>query len=96
MNLDTLFGLKAADVLVQTNPLLLGACILAAAAAGWWCAWRWRDTSDFGASTRYYLPAALAGTVLFTLLGVPLLFAAGAQLCGFAAMALISNHYFYH
>lgn len=96
MNLDTLFGLRETDVLVQTDPLLLGGCILAALTAGWWCAWRWRNTSDFGKSTRYYLPAALAGAVLFTLLGVPLLFAVGAQLCGFAAMALISNHYFYH
>lgn len=96
MNLDQIFGLKATDLLVQTNPLALGGCILAAAAAGWWCARRWRDTSDFGRSSRAFVLPALAGAVIFTLLGVPLLFALGAQLCGFAVMALISNYYFYH
>lgn len=38
--------------------------------------------------------AALA--LAFRLLGLPLLYAIGAQLCGLVVLAWISNYYFYH
>ena len=94
MNLDEIFGLTQEIPLVATNPLLLLSSVLVAALAGWMCAWRYRDTFDIEKSIRLYIPLALIGAVVFTLLGVPGLFAGGAQLCGFVALLLISNHYF--
>ncbi len=94
MNLDEVFGLEESMPLVATNPYLLLSCILAAIGAGWFCAWKYRNTYAVEKSLRLYIPFALAGAVIFTLLGIPVLFAAGAQLCGAVALLLISNHYF--
>lgn len=94
MNLDETFGLTADMPLVAMNPLLLLACIAASVLAGWFCVWKYRETYVIDKCIRLFIPFALAGAVLFTLAGVPALFAGGAQLCGFVAMLLISNHYF--
>lgn len=42
------------------------------------------------------LPVAAALALAFRLLGLPLLYAIGAQLCGLVVLAWISNYYFYH
>ncbi len=96
MNLDDIFNLHPDDPLVMASPLLLGGCILTAILMGWFCVHRYSDTNDIQKSIRLYLPLALAGGLLFWLLGLPLLYAVGAQLCGFIVMIWISNYYFYH
>lgn len=96
MNLDTIFDLHATDPLVATNPLLLAGCVLVAIGLGWFCVHRYADTNDVQKSIRLYLPLAAANLAVFWLLGVPLLFAVGGQLCGFFVMIWISNYYFYH
>lgn len=96
MNLDEVFGLRADAPLTAANPFLLLACILTAVVIGWLCVRRWRGTNDFAKSAKLFLPFAIGGAVFFRLLGLPLLFTAGAQLCSFGAMALISNYYFCH
>lgn len=94
MNLDEIFGLQESDYMVATDPLLLLACIAAAVLAAWFCVLKYRDTYAVEKSIRLYLPFAAVGAVVFTLVGIPVLFAAGAQLCGLVALLLISNHYF--
>ena len=96
MNLDDIFNLHPDDPLVMASPLRLGGCILTAILMGWFCVHRYSDTNDIQKSIRLYLPLALAGGLLFWLLGLPLLYAVGAQLCGFIVMIWISNYYFYH
>lgn len=96
MNLDETFGLNASMPLVSTDPLLLLGCIVVAVLAGWFCVHRTRNTNDVERSIQLYLPLAVVGAVVFTLAGIPLLFAVGAQLCGLVALGLISNYYFYH
>ena len=96
MNLDDIFNLHPDDPLVMASPLLLGGCILTAILMGWFCVHRYSDTNDIQKSIRLYLPLALAGGLLFWLLGLPLRYAVGAQLCGFIVMIWISNYYFYH
>lgn len=94
MNLDELFGLDTANPMVSTNTLLLLGCVVAAILVGWLCVFRYRKTYDIGKSIRLYVPFALAGMVIFSLSGLPLLFSAGAQLCGFVALVWISGYYF--
>lgn len=94
MNLDEIFGLQESDYLVATNPLLLLACIATAVLAAWICVLKYRDTYAVEKSIKLYLPFAAAGAVIFTLVGIPVLFSIGAQLCGLVALLLISNHYF--
>ena len=94
MNLDEVFGLNPTMPLVQTDPLMLLACVAAACLAAWFCVLRYRNTYEIEKSIRLYIPFAAAGAAAFTLMGIPVLFAAGAQLCGFVALLLISNHYF--
>lgn len=94
MNLDEVFGLEETMPLVATNPLLLLACILSSVLAGWFCVLKYRTTYEIEKSIRLYIPFALAGAVIFTIAGIPVIFAAGAQLCGFIALLLFSNHYF--
>lgn len=94
MNLDEVFGLNESMPLVQTDPVLLMACIGAACLAAWFCVLKYLGTFEIEKSIRLYIPFAGAGAAAFTLMGVPVLFAAGAQLCGFVALLLISNHYF--
>lgn len=94
MNLDEIFQLDADTPMVAMDPWRLGACILVAIAIGWFCAWRYRNTYDVKKSIRLYIPLGAAAAVIFTVLGIPALFAVGAQLCGFVAMLLISNRYF--
>ena len=97
MNLDEIFHLKATDSLVATSPLLLGGCIATAVLAGWFCARRYADTNDIEKSVRLYLPLAAVCCLAFWLVGgLPLLYAAGAFLCGLVVIAWISNYYFYH
>ena len=66
------------------------------AAAAWLCVRRYADTNDIQKSIRLYLPIAAALALAFRLLGLPLLYAIGAQLCGLVVLAWISNYYFYH
>ncbi|MBQ8236657.1 MAG: hypothetical protein IJZ39_00690 [Oscillospiraceae bacterium] len=94
MNLDEVFGLDETMPMVATDPFLLLGCILTAVLAAWFCVWKYRKTFEIEKSIRMYLPFALGGTVVFAIAGVPVLFAVGAQLCGFVALMLISNHYF--
>ena len=94
MNLDEVFGLEESMPLVQTSPLLLFAAIGAACLAAWFCVLKYRDTYEIEKSIRLYIPFAAIGAVAFTVMGVPVLFAAGAQLCGLVALFLISNYYF--
>lgn len=94
MNLDEIFGLDAASPLVSTNPLLLLACVTAAVLAGWLCVLKYRKTYNIEKSIRLYAPFAVAGAAVFTLAGIPLLFSAGAQLCGLVALVWISGYYF--
>ena len=96
MNLDDIFQIEPTDPLVQFSPLMLGGCILAAILLGWFCARRYADTNDIQKSIRLYLPLAVVCCVVFWLLGLPLLFAAGCQLCSLVVMVWISNYYFYH
>lgn len=96
MNLDAIFQLEAGDPMVATNPLLLGGCVLAAIALGWLCVHRYANTNDIQKSIRLYIPLAAVNLAVFWLLGVPLLYGVGGQLCGFVVMTWISNHYFYH
>lgn len=96
MNLDAIFQLEASDPMVATNPLLLGGCVLAAIALGWLCVHRYANTNDIQKSIRLYIPLAVVNLVVFWLLGVPLLYSVGGQLCGFVVMTWISNYYFYH
>ena len=95
-NLDEIFGLKATDIMVSTNPLLLLSCILSAILAGWLCVHIYRDTNDTAKSVKLYIPFAIGGTLLFTAIGVPFLFSLGAQLCGLVSLGMISNWYFNH
>lgn len=94
MNLDEIFGLEESMPLVQTDPRLLFACILASCLAAWFCVLKYRDTYEIEKSIRLYIPFAAVGAAAFTAVGVPMLFSAGAQLCGFVALLLISNRYF--
>lgn len=94
MNLDEVFGLEETMPLVAMNPLLLLACILSSVLAGWFCVLKYRKTYDIEKSIRLYIPFALAGAVIFTVVGIPVMFSAGAQLCGFVALLLFSNRYF--
>lgn len=96
MSLDEMFDLHPDDPLVMASPLLLGGCVLAAILLGWLCVRRYADTNDIQKSIRLYLPLAAACALMFWLAGLPLLYAAGAQLCGFVVMIWISNYYFYH
>ena len=96
MNLDDIFQLKPTDPLVQTSPLMLGGCILAAILLGWFCVRRYANTNDIEKSIRLYLPLAAVCCLVFWAAGLPLLFAAGCQLCGLVVMVWISNYYFYH
>ena len=96
MNLDEIFSLEATDPMVSTNPFLLFSCILSAVLAGWLCVHIYRNTYDTAKSVKLYIPFAVVGCVLFTLAGVPSLFAFGAQLCGLVSLGLISNWYFNH
>ena len=96
MNLDDIFQLKPTDPLVQTSPLMLGGCILAAILLGWFCSRRNANTNDIEKSIRLYLPLAAVCCLVFWAAGLPLLFAAGCQLCGLVVMVWISNYYFYH
>lgn len=86
----------ADSVLVTTNPLLIVAALAAAALAAWLCARAYRNTNDFKKSVRIYVPSGVVLTAAFWLLGLPLLFSAGAALCGFVFLMGFSNHYFYH
>lgn len=94
MNLDEVFALDERMPLVAMDPMLLLGCITAAVLAAWFCVLKYRDTFEIEKSIRLYIPFALIGAVGFTLAGIPALFAGGAQLCGFVALLLISNHYF--
>ena len=94
MNLDEIFGLEESNPMVRADTVLLLGCVLAAAAAAWFCAYRYRDTYDIEKSIRLYLPFAAAGIWAFSMMGLPLLFAIGAQLCGFVILLLISNRMF--
>lgn len=94
MNLDEIFGLDAASPMVSTNPFLLLASVASAVAVGWLCVLKYRNTYDIEKSIRLYLPFALAGVVVFSLVGIPLLFSIGAQLCGLVALVWISGYYF--
>lgn len=94
MNLDEIFNLDASSPIVSTNPFLLLGCVAAAVLAGWFCVVRYRNTYDIEKSIRLYVPLAAAGAVIFALAGIPLLFAVGGQLCGFAALVWISGYYF--
>ena len=96
MSLDEIFHLQPDDPLVMASPLLLGGCILAAILLGWVCVHRYADTNDIQKSVHLYIPLAVACGLVFWLLGLPLLYSIGAQLCGFVVMAWISNYYFYH
>lgn len=94
MNLDEMFGLEEGALLVSISPLLLLACVATAVLIGWLCVLLYRNTYDIEKSIRLYLPFALAGILVFTFLGLPVLFSIGAQLFGLAMLALISNYYF--
>lgn len=96
MNLDELFGLDETSLMVSTSPLLLLGCVAAAILVGWLCVLKYRKTYDVGKSIRLYVPFALASAGIFTLVGLPLLFSIGAQLCGFVALIWISGYYFKH
>lgn len=94
MSLDEVFGLEEGTLLVSISPLLLLACVAIAVLAGWLCVLVYRNTYNIEKSVRLYIPFALAGILLFTVLGLPVLFSIGAQLFGLAMLALISNYYF--
>lgn len=94
MNLDEVFGLSQEMPLVAMNPILLLSCIGVSILAGWFCVHCYRKTYEIEKSIKLFIPFALSGAVVFTLLGIPAMFAGGAQLGGFAVMLLISNHYF--
>ena len=96
MNLDEMFGLDESNPMVAANTWLLLGCILAAVALAWFCAGRYRNTYEIEKSIRLYLPLATVSALVFFLLGLPLLFAVGAQLGGFVALLLISNRMFRH
>lgn len=94
MNLDEVFGLTEEMPLVSINPLALFACMAVSLGIGWFCAYRYRNIYDVEKSIRLYIPLAIGAAVLFTVLGIPVLFAVGVQLFGFVAMLLLSNRYF--
>ena len=96
MNLDEVFGLEESNPMVAADTWLLLGSVLAAIAAAWFCAFRYRNTYEIEKSIRLYLPFAGAGLLLFSLLGLPVLFSFGAQLCGFVALIIISNRMFKH
>lgn len=95
-NLDEIFGLDESNPMVRANTFLLLACLASSILAAWFCVLRYRDTNDIEKSIRLYLPLAAADAVIFSLIGLPVLFAVGTQLCGFVALMLISNYYFRH
>lgn len=85
------------SILTSMNPLYLLAGLILVCGIGWYCARRYRNTNDFKKSTRLYLPLMLAAdAVLLFGLDIDILLCAGLDLCGFIAMALRSNYYFYH
>lgn len=89
-SLDQIFDLHPDDPLVMASPLLLGGCILAAVL--------YVGLRELIRSM-YLIPLAgwaAALALAFRLLGLPLLYAIGAQLCGLVVLAWISNYYFYH
>lgn len=94
MNLDEVFGLEENSLLVSLSPLLLLGCAAAAVLTGWLCVLKYRDTYNIEKSIKLYIPFALAEIIVFTILGVPVLFSLGAELFGLAMLVLISNRYF--
>ncbi|GFI28729.1 hypothetical protein IMSAGC013_00106 [Lachnospiraceae bacterium] len=85
------------SLLARMNPFCLLGAVLLICMAAWFCAWLYRNTNDFKKSLRLFLPAAIALDCMFIFaLQIDAVLAAGLDICGIAALALISNHYFYH
>lgn len=85
------------SLLAVTNPyelLAAGAVFLAFA---WLCARSSRNTNDFAKSVRRYIPCVVVLDILvFFLFHIDPLLVVGLDICGFVALALFSNYYFYH
>lgn len=85
------------SLLAVINPTALLAALLTVGIIAYICARKKRNTNDFSGSVKLFVPAVLAADVLFFfLMDIPLILLAGVDLFGFVALALISNHYFYH
>lgn len=82
------------SILSTMNPLLLLVGVALVVAAGYFCAWKFRNTNDFAKSTRLYIPIIIAIDIILVLIGLPVIIILGLDICGFVAMALRSNHYF--
>lgn len=85
------------SLLATLNPFSLLAGIFAMCLLAWFCARRYRNTNDFKKSVQLYLPL-MTGLDLALLFGldIGIFLCLGIDLFGFIALALISNHYFYH
>ncbi len=85
------------SVLARMNPFcLLGAALLICLAA-WFCVYLFRNTNDFKKSLKLFVPAVAILDCIFILwLQLGAVLTIGLDVCGIAALALISNYYFYH
>lgn len=84
------------SVLLTTDPLLVGICLLVSILLSWFCAYKFRNNNDFMKSVKLYLILGIIVAIVFVVLGLPILFSLGGILCGFVTMMWFSNYYFYH
>ncbi|HCO29493.1 MAG TPA: hypothetical protein DIT54_08855 [Lachnospiraceae bacterium] len=95
--LEEQIKLNENSILVTTNPFLLLLGIGMICLIGILCARRYRNTNDFAKSIRLYIPMMLGISLLFFFgFQLDILLVIGIDFCGFIAMALASNYYFYH
>jgi uncharacterized membrane protein len=84
------------SIVSQMNPLLtIGGFVLLIAVSAF-CAWKYRDTNDFGKAVRLSIGMMAVFLVGLVLMGLPLFMAIGMLLCTFAVTAWFSDYFFYH
>ena len=85
------------SILATTNPMFLLGGGIAICILAFICVRKYRNTNDFAKSARLYFPLMAVLDIIFIfLMGLDLILVAGLDICGFIALALISNYYFYH
>lgn len=84
------------SLMASVNPLIIILALFVYIFTAFLCARRYSGTNDFAKSLRLYIPAMLIGDVVFLRWGLPIILLLGIDIVGFIALALVSNHYFYH
>lgn len=84
------------SLFAAVNPGILGGALAVFCLIAFLCARAYRNTNDFKKSVKRYLPLMLFLDGVFFWLGLPVILLLGLDIVGFVALALASNHYFYH